>query len=47
MRHCPPVGGLRKRDPDLLVRLSEAVPRIAADSKVLCRRLVPNFAASL
>lgn len=39
--------GLRRRDPDLLARVSEAVPRIAADSKELCRRLVQNFVASL
>jgi len=38
--------GVARRDPALHARLAAAVPRVVADSRLLCRQLVENFVAS-
>ena len=39
--------GLKQREPELLRHLDTMMPYIAAESRLLCRRLVGNFVASI
>jgi len=38
--------GVARRDPELHARLLASIPRVVADSRLLCRQLVENFVAS-